>query len=580
MPKIGVATGPSRRAEAPRREQVIAAGRAVLSVTVLAALYLNLTGPARYGGPVYGLLAAYVVYAIGVLLLMRRFAISKSPVVLHVVDLVWAATITSATGGAVSPMTMLFTFAMMASAFRWGLFETVATTVAASSLTLAETWLVPQVPMLALDPPVAVDLNYVLVRIAGQMTLGLVLGYLAEQEKRWRGELLAIASVMKRPTVASGMSGTMRAVGEELLRLFRAREVLFVAREAGATQVALWRIAPDDAGVTTARLERLPPAAGNRYYFDAPKAWHLIAREPEAVIVEDLGGAPVRHGAVDVNPAFFDAHPCRSVLGVHIKLLDAGDSRVFVLDSDLPPRESSLRFLLTLIDYVAPAIHNVYLLRRLRARAGAAERARVARELHDGAIQSLVGLEMELEALRHRAATLAPALEPDLGYMQQAVARQVLDLRELMTQLRPLDLESTDQLPDLLATMVEKFRRDTGISARFVSSAERVSVSPRAALELARIVQESLVNVRRHSRAGNVLVTLGAQAGLYRLCVEDDGRGFNFSGRLTDREMDAQRQGPTVIRERARVIGASLAIESHPGKGARLELTLPEAAHA
>jgi two-component system nitrate/nitrite sensor histidine kinase NarX len=149
-----------------------------------------------------------------------------------------------------------------------------------------------------------------------------------------------------------------------------------------------------------------------------------------------------------------------------------------------------------------------------------------------------------------------------------------------MSHLRPLDLESTDQLPDLLATMIEKFRRDTGISARFVSTAERLPLSPRAALELARIVQESLANVRRHSRAGSVLVTLSSENGRHTLCVEDDGRGFNFAGRLTDQELDAQRQGPAVIRERARVLGASLAIESRPGKGSRLELTLPEGASA
>jgi signal transduction histidine kinase len=580
MPKIGVAVGLDRRVEAPRREQVIAAGRAVLSVSVLAALYLNLTGPGKYGGPVYGLLSAYVVYAVAILAAVRRPAVAQSPLVLHLVDIGWAAAITATTGGAPSPLTLFFTFTMMASAFRWGLVETAGTAAAVGTLMLAEMLIVPGIPALATEPPTVVDPHYVLIRIAGQLALGLVLGYLGEQEKRWRGELLAIAAVMKRPSVAAGMSGTIRAVGDELLRLFRAREVLFVAREPGASQITLWQVARRD-HVTSARLERVPQAAGARYFFEAPKVWYVASGDTAAALsMEDEGDPLVRRGRVTLPARFYDAHPCASAFGVRLKLADAGDSRVFVLDSDLRPRESTLAFLLTLVDYVSPAIHNVYLLRRLRARAGAAERARVARELHDGAIQSLVGLEMELEALRQRAAESAPPLAPDLAYMQDAVRRQVLDLRELMAHLRPLDLESTDQLPDLLATMVEKFRRDTGISARFVSSAERMSIGPRAALEVARIVQESLANVRRHSRAGNVLVTLKSEAGRYQLSVEDDGRGFGFTGRLTDRELDAQRQGPAVIRERARVIGASLAIESRPGEGARLELTLPEGAGA
>jgi two-component system sensor histidine kinase DegS len=202
----------------------------------------------------------------------------------------------------------------------------------------------------------------------------------------------------------------------------------------------------------------------------------------------------------------------------------------------------------------------------------------VARELHDGAIQSLIALEMEIEALRRRAPASAAELDGDLIYMQELVRRQVLDLRELMNQLRPIDFETTDQLPDLLAAMVEKFRRDTGISARFVSSAVRLTLSQRAAVEVARIVQESLVNVRRHSRARNVLVSLATENGRCRLSVDDDGCGFEFSGRLSDTELDQRRQGPVIIRERARAMGATLAIDSRPGEGARLELMLPEGA--
>jgi signal transduction histidine kinase len=238
-----------------------------------------------------------------------------------------------------------------------------------------------------------------------------------------------------------------------------------------------------------------------------------------------------------------------------------------------------LQFLGTLVDHVSPAIHNVYLLRRLRAKAGAAERARVSRELHDGAVQALIGLEMEIQALRlgkgHEA-----GLDAELEYMQSLVRRQGLELRELMLQLRPLDLDSTDRLPDLLASMVEKFRRDTGISARFVSTTDRMTIPPRSAVELARIVQEALVNVRRHSRASNVLVRLDGDRDGWTLTIDDDGRGFGFSGRLSGRELDAMRLGPAVIRERARAIGAALVIDSRPGSGARLEITLAGAVHA
>ena len=98
---------------------------------------------------------------------------------------------------------------------------------------------------------------------------------------------------------------------------------------------------------------------------------------------------------------------------------------------------------------------------------------------------------------------------------------------------------------------------------------------PGVCRELARITQEALVNVRKHSRAKHVLVRLGSARGNTTLVVEDDGQGFSFTGRLSQEEMDAARKGPVVIRERVRFISGELTIESNPGQGARLEVSVP-----
>ena len=98
--------------------------------------------------------------------------------------------------------------------------------------------------------------------------------------------------------------------------------------------------------------------------------------------------------------------------------------------------------------------------------------------------------------------------------------------------------------------------------------------------ELARIVQESLVNVRKHSGAHNVLVRLAQRAGNLQLTVEDDGKGFSFSGRLSGAELESSGKGPSVIRERVRLLDGELAIESNPGHGARLEVRIPPARKA
>jgi len=87
------------------------------------------------------------------------------------------------------------------------------------------------------------------------------------------------------------------------------------------------------------------------------------------------------------------------------------------------------------------------------------------------------------------------------------------------------------------------------------------------------------VNIRKHSGAHTVVVRFGRENGSWKLLVEDDGRGFGFTGRRSLEELEAASIGPRVIRERVRSVGGELAVESIPGWGARLEISLPLGAH-
>jgi two-component system sensor histidine kinase DegS len=93
--------------------------------------------------------------------------------------------------------------------------------------------------------------------------------------------------------------------------------------------------------------------------------------------------------------------------------------------------------------------------------------------------------------------------------------------------------------------------------------------------EFLRIVQEGLVNVRKHSRARHVLVRLASNPDQWSLTLEDDGKGFPFSGRLSQDELDQMGKGPTIIKERVRLIAGALTVESNPGSGTRLDIKVP-----
>jgi signal transduction histidine kinase len=269
------------------------------------------------------------------------------------------------------------------------------------------------------------------------------------------------------------------------------------------------------------------------------------------------------------------ATPHPTIMVANMGLANEWRGRIYLFDvTGSDNLERRVHFLEVTTEHITPALTNVILLRRLHSQVSAAERARVARELHDGAIQALIGIEMQIEALRREAPRGPDEHASELGDVQALVRQEVLALRDLMQALRPVEVDAHEKLPEVLASVVERFRRNSGVSARFVADGAPPSLHPATAIEIVRIVQEALVNVRKHSQANNVLVRLTQDNGRHRLVVEDDGRGFDFSGTLPSAELDARRVGPAIIKERARVIGADLTVHSEPGVGARIEITL------
>jgi len=236
------------------------------------------------------------------------------------------------------------------------------------------------------------------------------------------------------------------------------------------------------------------------------------------------------------------------------------------------------QFLRALVREVGPAVYSKYLVSRLRSQAQAMERARLAQHLHDGIIQSLIALEMQIDLLRRTQASSwnASSFLGELRRMQVLVHNEIADVREEMQRVKPLEVQPA-RLLKCMAGMVDRFRHEQGISASFATECSEVLLPPRVCTELARIVQEALVNVRKHSGARKVLVNFARENGHYKLCIEDDGRGFGFTGYLPSSEIEASAHCPLVIKESVRAIGGELMIKSAEGSGARLEILVPVA---
>ena len=206
------------------------------------------------------------------------------------------------------------------------------------------------------------------------------------------------------------------------------------------------------------------------------------------------------------------------------------------------------------------------------------ERARMALELHDGIIQGVLAVSLELHGLSARAAQMSPALATELTRLGDILRSETVLLRDMVEGLTPRELPPA-QLIETLAAIVQRFQVDTGIRARFITALDIIDLPPRACRELTRIVQEALINVRKHSGARNVVVQLMAAGDACQLSIDDDGRGFPWTGR---RAFDLEQAHLSLrsIREHVRVLAGQVTVESNPGRGARIEIPFPLGSHA
>ncbi len=588
---------PLSAGEIRRTERWLATARVALTIAAELALWMAPVRGLAYSRWLYWLLTVYLVNAVVVMLLVRFRPQSTTAfrLVVHAVDILWPVLISLFATAQSGPFFLFFVFVMAAAAYRWGLWETVGTAATAVVLLWAEAFLVRaglesgmdqwlrmvHLPRLGvsvreLDPQQLFMFSVYL------LVLGLLLGYMSENQKKVRAERAVITRVLSSTRVEAGLTGTLQQILGEVMSIYGASRVLSASQEVNSYRVFLAEVKRGAEAAEALYWREALPESEKAYMFDSPADAIYARRSADGfyTVLLDRNGKRLRDVSTEFMSALARVEKFDALVSVGLLFGNEWSGRAFLFDPRMMGApEEELRFLQEFTREVGPAIYNVYLMRRLRERAGALERARFARELHDGAIQSLIAVEMQLDVLRRQSGTQAPVVNAELGRIQKLLREEVLKLRELMQAMKSFEV-TADRLLGFMSDTVERFRRETGIAAEFVSELEQVDLAQKGCRELARIVQESLVNVRKHSGAHHVLVRLAQRTGNLQLTVEDDGKGFSFSGKLSDAELETSGKGPAVIRERVRLLAGELTIESTPGHGARLEVRIPPARKA
>ncbi|MGC9334647.1 MAG: histidine kinase, partial [Anaerolineae bacterium] len=212
----------------------------------------------------------------------------------------------------------------------------------------------------------------------------------------------------------------------------------------------------------------------------------------------------------------------------------------------------------------ALAVENARLRTKAQEAAVAAERNRLARDLHDAVTQTLFSASLIAEVLPRLWERNPDEGRQRLGELRELTRGALAEMRTLLLELRPAALEEA-HLTDLLRQLAESVTGRARVPVAFESEGA-CDLSAEVKVALYRIAQEALNNVAKHAGAGEATVRLHCWPGRVELCVCDDGLGFDPASLPPDS------LGLGIMRERALAIGAKLSVESQAGQGTEIRV--------
>jgi two-component system sensor histidine kinase DegS len=198
-------------------------------------------------------------------------------------------------------------------------------------------------------------------------------------------------------------------------------------------------------------------------------------------------------------------------------------------------------------------------------------RKEISHELHDGVVQTLIGINIELSALRKGAVVDVHTMKK-IGYTQRLVEKSVIEVHRFARELRPAVLDDLGLIPALHAYIKSLAEREkVKIQMTAFGGVEALGDDERTVLF--RVAQEALTNVARHARATEIKMNISKISGAIRMEISDNGRSF-----LVEKIVSAKnpkRLGLVGMKERVEMVGGSLTIESERGKGTTVRVEIP-----
>ena len=403
---------------------------------------------------------------------------------------------------------------------------------------------------------IVLDLVYVVAII---LFAGVIFRFVGKMESRLRRqneELLALHSAGLDVTAALTLDVVLKRVVEQARNLVGAKygAVSVIDKDNHIVSFITSGISPEE------RAAIGPPPVGHGLL-------GVVLHHGKHLRLADLTAHPQSHGFPANHP------PMHSLLAVPIPCKGPFLGNLYLTEK-LEPGTFSAADEETLVRFALPAalaIDNAHLHEQVAGLAVAQERLHIAHEMHDGLAQILGYVNTKVQAaeayLKREKPEEAAAQLRELA----AAAREAYgDVRESIVGLRTLPGDGrvlTDVLEEYLVQWESMSRVSTSLRAD-----SSVKLRPSQELQVVRIVQEALTNVRKHAKASHARVEMRRQDGMLVTVVADDGVGFSESARGRG---DFPKFGLSTMRERAESIGGTLTIESAAGQGTAVRFMLP-----
>jgi len=408
----------------------------------------------------------------------------------------------------------------------------------------------------------------------GTFGAGVGVSFLGNRQRRHVAEQEFLTQLTGLLDVDRGMAESLRLILNELVRAFDCDEAILAFRDSELDRIFVWRLRAGD----QSRLspENLPVTRSDGFLLDHPDAsvcWNQLDGAGDGFGWNRKDGRPLKDLPRLPGPMRQELG-WKSVLGVTLDVAGQPVGRVMLGSAHRRLLRQDLQWFERIVRHLGSPLQNLFVLRHIRARAIEGERSRISREIHDGILQTLLSVDIQLEVLRRKVPSGTEQAINGLSSLQQTVRNETEELRRMVTDMRPLRVQSAD-LVDLMRGFAERFRNESTLALDLLIDSAELQLPDRICRDLFQIYRESLHNVKKHAHASHVVVKLWQNESQVVLVVDDNGEGFSFAGRFTGDELDRLRLGPISIKERTRSLGGVLTVESTPGHGSRLTVEVP-----